>query len=76
MSRITWLLTASIVVITLAAGTYYVSTRTEVTRVEHDAPPPAVSQGQPATPPPPKPDHGDFNRRFEPKPPPPNGGKF
>lgn len=62
-------------VVAATAGGYFYLTRTETIRVEsqHVETPPLVREPDPL--PKPKPEHGDFNKRFEPKPPPTDGGK-
>ena len=63
----------AIAVIGASAGGYYFLTRTEVVRVDSSSTPlPPTAERDPK----PKPNHGDFEKRFEPKPPPPNGGKL
>ena len=63
------------VVATSAVG-YYAVTRWNVLTVETPAVPSAqTAHNNASTRPLPPPNHGDFKGRFEPKPPPPNGGK-
>ena len=76
MTKTVSIITTAIAVLTAATGGYFIFTRTQVTsaveRPEGTTPPTDPH----ATAPRPKPEHGNFQRRFEPKPPPPNGGKF
>jgi len=72
MNKIVVYAIVSIVVIGSAVGGYRYFTRTEVVQVE------VPSAAQPApidSTPKPKPNHGSFEKRFEPKPPPADGGR-
>lgn len=72
MSKVTLYVILSIVAVAGAAGGYHYFTRTEVIEVPVKTEPPAQPSPQPDKP---KPDHGDFKKRFEPTPPAPNGGR-
>ena len=78
MNKMTWAFGIATAAVVVAAGGYYVYlSRTEVVNVElpsvSASPPPVPIQPEP---PRPKPEHGEFNKRFEPKPPPNNGGRL
>jgi hypothetical protein len=68
----------SLVVVVAAIGAsaagYYFLTRTEVVRIEAPSAPSPVAGNDHVQRTPPN--HGNFEKRFEPKPPPPNGGKL
>jgi hypothetical protein len=72
MSKALYYVVAVVAMLVTAGGAYYYFSKVEVVNVQMPAPastPPASS------PTPPKPDHGDFQKRFEPKMPVPDGGK-
>lgn len=67
-------ITAAVVV--SSVGVYHVLSTTEYMSETHRAEA-ANDQNTPQRePPPPRPDHGNFQKRFEPKPPPSNGGRL
>jgi hypothetical protein len=72
MGKLIYYIVAALVVVGAGGGAYYYFTRVEVVTVQ--TPTPALPD-VPASVPKPKPDHGDFQKRFEPKMPPPDGGK-
>jgi hypothetical protein len=74
MSKIIYYLIAALVVIVGTAGGYYYFTKIDVLNVE--APAATVPHAPPDPPVKPKPDHGDFQKRFQPVMPPANGGKL
>lgn len=72
MNKIVLYAIVSIVVIAGAVGGYQYFTRTEVVQVEvPSAPQPTPTDSTTK----PKPNHGSFEKRFEPKPPPADGGR-
>jgi hypothetical protein len=58
-----------------AAGGYYFLSRTEVTHAVTLPPQSSSPEAKQDPKERPKPNHGDFEKRFEPTPPPSNGGK-
>jgi hypothetical protein len=72
MSKLISYIVAALVVAGTAGGAYYYFTRVEVVTVQMPSPNPPEP---PASVPKPKPEHGDFQKRFEPKMPPPDSGK-
>jgi hypothetical protein len=74
MSKSLFYLVVTLAVIGASLGGYYLYTETHVVKVDVSTSPPNPSAGSndPARP---KPDHGQFEQRFQPKPPPANGGK-
>ena len=77
MSKTFLYLIAAIAVVGVSAGGYYVYTRTVVTSAESpSSPSPPASTREPESPKRNQPNHGEFQKRFEPAPPPPNGGKL
>ena len=72
MSKLIYYIVAALVVAGTAGGAYYYFTKVEVVTVHSPVPTPPDEQASVSKP---KPDHGDFQKRFEPKMPPPDGGK-
>ena len=72
MNKVALYVILSILAVAGAAGGYAYFTRAGGVAVPGQAQPPAHNNPQPDKP---KPDHGDFKKRFEPTPPAPNGGR-
>ena len=72
MSKLIYYVIATVAVLVAAGGAYYYFTKIEVVIVQ---PQPPLQPEVPASVPKPKPNHGDFQKRFEPKMPPVDGGK-
>lgn len=72
MSKLLYYAVAAVAMLVTAGGAYYFFTKVEVVNVQApiQVPTPPASSPVPS-----KPDHGDFQKRFEPKMPVPDGGK-
>jgi hypothetical protein len=75
MNKTVLYLTVFLAIVGASIGGYYVITHTQALRVEI-APPMSVKPDDTGAAPAPKPNHGNFEQRFQPKPPSPNGGKL
>lgn len=73
MTKTTIYVIAGLVAVAGAAGGYVYHQRTEVRIEQTTEPQSAPTQDVPQNKP--KPDHGDFEKRFQPQPPPANGGR-
>jgi hypothetical protein len=69
MTKLVYYFLAAVAVFVTAGGAYYYFTKVEVVTVQPTVVPPDPAASVP------RPDHGDFQKRFEPKMPPADGGK-
>lgn len=76
MRKMNILITASFVLLTAVVTGYYFLVIRQETMVVAPVRPPAQLPSPAAPPERARPDHGDFEKRFQPVPPPPNGGKL
>jgi hypothetical protein len=75
MSKTVVYVSVILAIVGASLGGYYVITHTQALHVEL-TPPTSPKADDATAAPPPKPDHGNFEKRFQPKPPAPNGGKL